>query len=70
MTKEEKISAIEEIMELDNGVLKEDSILDDFDEWDSMTKLALVADSQKIFKKNITGAMIRDCKTVADLLNL
>ncbi len=70
MTKEEKIAAIEEIMELDAGVLKEDSILADFEEWDSMTKLSLVAESQRIFNKDITGSMLIDCKTVSDLLNL
>lgn len=70
MTREEKIRAIEEVMELDEGILKEDSILCDFEEWDSMTKLALIAESQKIFDKNLTGTMVKECKTVADLLSL
>ena len=58
------------MMELDEGTLEEDSVLDDFEEWDSMTKLALIAESQKIFEKNLTGTMMKGCKTVADLLNL
>ena len=70
MTNEEKIAAIEEVMELDEGTLKEASILSDFEEWDSMTKLALISESQKIFGKTLSGTMIKSCTTVADLLKL
>lgn len=70
MTKEEKLAAIEETMELSTGTLKEDSVLADFDEWDSMTKLALVAESQRIFGRDLGGAELKACVTVSDLLKL
>lgn len=70
MTREEKLRAIEEILELDEGTLTETSILAEFQEWDSLSKLALIAESGRIFGKAITGENIRSCVTVDDLLNL
>ena len=42
MTNKEKLAALEDLMELDEGTLTEDTILEDIDEYDSMTKLALI----------------------------
>ena len=38
MSLEEKIALLEEIMDLDEGTLEADSLLDDFEEWDSLSK--------------------------------
>lgn len=70
MTREEKLRAIEEILELDEGTLTETSILAEFQEWDSLSKLALIAESKKIFGKAITGENVCSCVTVDDLLSL
>ena len=70
MTDNEKIKEIEEIMDVEDNSLKPEDELDNFDEWDSMTKLALIASSQKVFGKEITGSQLKDCKTVSDLLKL
>lgn len=68
MTKEEKLAIIAEIMELDE--LDENAVLADFEEWDSMTRLSIVAEAPKIFGKSIEATSLRACKTVADILKL
>lgn len=70
MTNEEKIAVIAEIMELDEGELSESSVLADYEEWDSMTRLSIVAEAPKIFGKNIDATSLRTCKTIGDILKL
>ena len=70
MTNEVRIEAFEEIMELEEGTLNENCVLDDFEEWDSMTKLSIIAESKKIFGKDISGSDLKACSTVSDLLKL
>lgn len=43
MTIEEKIAMLEDVMDLDEGELKLDSVLAEFEEWDSLSKLSLIA---------------------------
>lgn len=68
MTNQEKIQLLEEIMELDEGTLKEEMQLSDIDEWDSISVLSFMAMMDEKFAKNITGSEVRSQKTVADLL--
>lgn len=67
MTREEKIELIEEIMELDEGTLKPESELSDYEEWDSLTKLALMSEIKKHFGKKLTIDVIKGFKTVEDI---
>ena len=38
MTIEEKIAMLEDVMDLDEGELKLDSVLAEFEEWDSLSR--------------------------------
>ena len=38
----EKIAKIEELLDIDEGTLTEDTVLDELDEWDSMSILSLI----------------------------
>ena len=44
---EEKIALLEDIMDLDEGTLTLETVLAELEEWDSMTKLSLVASVKK-----------------------
>jgi acyl carrier protein len=67
MSLEEKIGLIEELMDLDEGTLKEDSVLEEFEEWDSLSKLSIMAEVKKKFGKKLNVAQINDFKTVKDI---
>ena len=42
MTEREKLALLEDMLELDEGDLTVETILDDIDEYDSMAKLSLI----------------------------
>ena len=68
MENKEKLAILEEIMELDEGTLKESDILEEYDEWDSITALSLIAVVGEKFGRTITGKEIKEMQTVADVL--
>ena len=67
MTKEEKIAMVEEVMDLDAGDLSEDSILEDIEEWDSLSVLTLISEMKKKFDISLSTAQIRSFVTVSDI---
>ena len=70
MSQEEKISLLEETLEIEEGLLKPDVLLDDLEDYDSMSKLALIVMFEDEFDKSLTGKQIRELKTVNDILIL
>lgn len=64
---EEKIELLEDMMDLDEGTLSPDTVLDDLEEWDSMSKLSLVVLAKKSFSKDLDVKDVREFKTVADI---
>ena len=70
MTEQEKISLIEETLELDEGTLTADTVLADVDEYDSMAKLSLIVMMDDEFGVKLTGDMIKSFVTVADILKV
>lgn len=67
MTKEEKLAMLEEVMDLDEGVLAESDDLEDLDEWDSLSALTLIVEMKKRFDISLSTQQIREFKTVADI---
>ena len=43
MTNAEKIALLEEVMELEEGTLQQDDVLEEYDEWDSVTILGIIS---------------------------
>lgn len=68
MDQKEKLAKMEEIMELDEGVLKETDVLDDYDEWDSIAMLSFIAMMDSDFGKTVDGNDVRKFVTVQDAL--
>lgn len=69
MTNKEKISLIEEALELDENTLNEETLLSDVPEYDSMAKLTLIVLCDDEFDKKLTGEQIKEFKTVKDVLD-
>lgn len=70
MTNEEKIAALEDLMDLDEGSLTEDTLLADVSEYDSMTKLSLAVMMEDDFGVKLDSDMIKGFKTVGDIIKL
>ena len=68
MTNQEKIALLEETLEIDEGTLTEDMLLEDVDEYDSMAKLSLIVMMDDEFAVKLTGDMIKGFQTVGDIL--
>ena len=69
MINEEKIVLLEDMLELDNGSLKPETVLADIDEYDSMAKLSLIVLMDDECGKKLTGEQIREFKTIQDILD-
>ena len=69
MTNEEKIALLEDMLELNNGSLKPETVLADIDEYDSMAKLSLIVLMDDECRKKLTGEQIREFKTIQDILD-
>ena len=67
MNAEEKIEFLEEIMEVEEGELTVDVRLDDLEEWDSITKLSLMAAIRKKNNKVITVGELASFQTIKDI---
>lgn len=64
---EKVIEMLEEILELDEGELTMDTDLSEVEEWDSISKLALMAEIKKNWKKNLTVDEIKKVQQVKDI---
>lgn len=69
MTKKEIIANLEDMMELDEGELSEDSVLAEFDEWDSISKLSLMAFAKKKYQKKLVSDDMKAFTTVQDIID-
>lgn len=69
MDKKEFLMKMEEIMDLDEGMLAMDSVLEDIDEWDSLSVLSLTIFVKKTLGKVLTTEKILQFKTVEDIYN-
>lgn len=70
MTNQQKLEKLEEIMDLEAGELKEDSVLSEYEEWDSIAILSFIALMDEEFGKIVKGAEIKQCVTVKDAMDM
>lgn len=68
MTEKEKISMIEETLDLEEGALTAETVLANLEEYDSMAKLSLIVLMDEEFGIKVTGEMIKGFNTVKDIL--
>lgn len=70
MTNEKKIELLEDMLELEPGTLTPETVLDTLEEWDSIALLSFIALVDDEFGKLVKGTVVREQKTVGDLLAL
>lgn len=70
MNEREKLAMLEDLLELEEGDLTIDKSLDEIDEYDSMSKLSLIVLMEEEFNVKLTGDMIKEFKTVGDIVKL
>jgi len=70
MNEKEKLALLEDMMDIDEGSLTADMLLNDVEAWDSMAMLSLVVLMDDEFNKVITADQIRQLHTVRDILSL
>ena len=59
---------LEEMLELEEGSLKEDTKLSEIEEYDSMAKLSLIVLFDEECGKKLSGEEIRTFQTVGDIV--
>ncbi len=69
MEKAKIISLLSETFELEEGILQEDTVLQDLEEWDSMAKLALIVLASDEFSKKLTSDDIKNFVVVKDIID-
>ena len=70
MTEKGKIALIEEALEMDEGSLEPGTLLANVSEYTSMAKLSLIVMFDDEFDRKVTGAEVKNFKTVSDILTL
>lgn len=68
MTTEEGIAMLEDVLEVEQGSLRPETMLSDISEYDSMAKLSIIVMFDDELGKKLTGEMLRKFKTVGDIL--
>ena len=69
MTKSEFLTAFQDVLQRDEPVTATD-VLDEFEEWDSLSKMAVMAYFKKHFSINISLDQLGKLQTVADIIAL
>lgn len=67
MTVQEKVEFLEEIMDVEEGTLGTNTILDEVNEWDSLSVLSLTLEMKKNYGLELTTETIKGFKTVGDI---
>ena len=70
MESQEKLAMLEDMFEMEEGTLKEETLLSNIEEWDSMSKLSLIVLMDDEFNKKISGEQIKQLISIKDILNL
>ncbi len=69
MDLKKKFALLEEVMDLEEGALTAEMLLDDLAEWDSMSKLSFIVMMEDEFDKKVKAEQVRNFKTVQDMLD-
>jgi len=70
MSNKEKLLLLEEIMDIDEGTLAEDTVLSEIEEWDSIAILSFIAMMDEEFGKTVKGVEIKSFVTAKDAMDI
>lgn len=69
MTEQEKMTLVEEALDVEEGTLLADTVLNDLEEWDSLGTLGLTLSVKDKTGENLTGDIIKGFVTVKDIFD-
>ena len=69
MTQEEKLELLEEVLDMDEEDIDVTMNLEEMDEWDSLSKLGLMAEVKTRLNKRLTVEEVQKFKTVQDIID-
>ena len=69
MTQEEKLELLEEVLDMDKEDFDVTMNLEEMDEWDSLSKLGLMAEVKTRLNKRLTVEEVQKFKTVQDIID-
>lgn len=69
MTQEEKLELLEEVLDMDKEDIDVTMNLEEMDEWDSLSKLGLMAEVKTRLSKRLTVEEVQKFKTVQDIID-
>ena len=69
MENTKKIALLEEMLDVDAGTLTPEMQLEEISEWDSMAKLSLIVLMDDECEKKLSGADIKQFKTIQDIMD-
>ena len=67
MKKENVIRMLADILDVDIEEVKTESLLDDYEDWDSLAKLTLMAEVKKMCNYRLTQENVKTFKKVSDI---
>lgn len=65
---EKFLEKLADILDIDE--VKEDDVLENFEEWDSLSVLTIISHISTTYNKIFTAKDIRGCKTAKDLFSM
>ncbi|MBQ8982346.1 MAG: acyl carrier protein [Lachnospiraceae bacterium] len=63
------IEWLEDAMDLDEGTISNDTVLEELEEWDSLSRLSLMAIVKKKVNRMLTGNDLSSFVTVQDVID-
>ena len=70
MTREESLRMLEDALEVEEGSITPDTVLDDIEEYTSLAKLGIAVAFADNYDIKLTGEQFAQFKTVGDILDL
>ena len=65
--KEDLLNKIAEVLEVEHVNMED--VLKNFDEWDSLTRLSIIAIAHSDYNKKLTNEILSELNSVEDLVN-
>jgi acyl carrier protein len=63
----EKLSILKDLLDVDQDILSEETVLDQLEEWDSIAAVSIIAMFDSLFGKEITPEEVKGFKTIKDI---
>lgn len=67
MTIQEKLNVLQDLLDIEQDILNEETVLDQLSEWDSIAAITIIAMFDSQFGKAVSPDEVKGFKTVKDI---